>query len=357
MTDDILQQIRGQIDKLDKDLMSLLKKRAELAIEVAQVKKKQNDPVFYRPERESQVLRAIVANNDSLLPDHDIARIFRDIMTACLALQKPLSIGYLGPEGTFSQLAAEKHFGESANTLPLQSITEVFKQVECGQIHYGVVPLENSTEGMINITLDNLINTNVQVCGEIILPVHHYLARSDADLPLETIYGHEQALRQCKQWLALHYPQVVQRAVESNGQAAILAKQEKDSAAICSDKAIDLYNLVAVHQNIEDNTNNSTRFIILGRQSPAPSGLDKTSLIISTPHSPGSLIQLLRPFEKHKINMTMIESRPYRFRNWSYLFFIDFEGHQDEQHVQKALDELASMSVMMTLLGSYPQAL
>ncbi|KTD18408.1 prephenate dehydratase [Legionella jordanis] len=355
--EDKLGQIRVDIDRIDKQILELLRERADLAAKVAQVKQQQHTPIFYRPEREAQILRSIVAQNQSLLPDHEIARIFRDIMTACLALQQPLSIAYLGPEGTFSQQAVEKHFGESVTMVPEHSITEVFKQVESGNVHYGVVPIENSTEGMVNLTLDNLINSDVQICGEISLKIHHHLARIDPEKPLKRIYAHQQTIAQCRHWLSVHYPAVLLKEVTSNGLAAQLASQEAEAAAICGDKAIEIYGLRKSHQHIEDYPNNTTRFIILGQQLPGPSGHDKTSLVISTPHEPGSLIQLLMPFEKFKINMTLIESRPYRHRNWSYLFFIDFEGHQSEPHIQAALEELAKRSVMMNLLGSYPKSM
>lgn len=356
MKDEALGKLREKINKIDADLLNLLKERAALALEVAKVKKKQDSPIFYRPEREAMILRNIVANNRSLLPDHEVARIFRDIMTACLALQQTLNIAYLGPEGTFTQQAVEKQFGTSVNMLSESTITEVFRQVENGNAHYGVVPMENSTEGIVNLTLDNLITSNLQICGEIILPIHHHLARCAPDVALATIYGHPQALAQCRHWLANHYPEVVLQEVASNGVAAQLAQNQADSAAICSDKAAEIYQLKKTDQFIEDFPNNTTRFIILGKQIPEASGFDKTSLIISTPHTPGSLLHLLTPFEKAHINLTMIESRPYRHRNWSYLFFIDFEGHQENPQVQQVLKELASMSVMMTLLGSYPQA-
>lgn len=354
---DKLASIRTKIDKLDKQFFNLLRERASLAAEVAKIKQQQHAPIYYRPEREAQILRSIIEHNNSLLPDIEVARIFRDIMTACLALQQPMSIAYLGPEGTFSQQAVETHFGGSVNMVPELSINEVFKQVESGNVHYGVVPIENSTEGVVNITLDNLINSDVQICGEIVLRIHHHLARISPEVPLEVIYSHQQTLAQCQHWLAVHYPNVTLKEVLSNGLAAQHAAKEPNSAAICGDKAVELYKLHKSHQHIEDFPNNTTRFIILGKQLPAPSGCDKTSLVISTPHEPGSLIQLLLPFEKFKINMTSIESRPYRHRNWSYLFFIDFEGHQSEPHIQQALNELSSKSVMMTLLGSYPQAL
>ncbi|KTD32869.1 P-protein [Legionella nautarum] len=357
MTEDALKKIRNKIDKIDKRLFNLLSKRAELAAEVAKIKKLQHSPIYYRPEREAQILRSIVANNTSLLPDGEIARIFRDIMSACLALQEPLSIAYLGPEGTFSEQAVIKHFGESVNLIPEPSITEVFKLVENGNVHYGVVPIENSTEGVVNITLDNLISSDVQICGEISLRIRHHFARIDPDKPLITIYAQQQTLSQCRHWLAVHYPKATLQEVASNGFAAQLAANDPNSAAICGDNAAEIHKLQILHQHIEDYPNNTTRFIILGKQLPAPSGSDKTSIIISTPHEPGTLLNLLSPFEKYKINMTSIASRPYRHRNWTYLFFIDFEGHQSEPPIQLALNEITSMSVMMTLLGSYPQAM
>ncbi|WP_347251881.1 prephenate dehydratase [Legionella sp.] len=357
MTEDALKKIRNHIDKIDKQLFELIKERANLAAEVAKIKQLQQSPIYYRPEREAQILRSIVANNTSLLPDREIAQIFRDILSACLALQEPLSVAYLGPEGTFSQQAVVKHFGESVNLVPEVSITEVFKLVESGNVHYGVVPIENSTEGMVNVTLDNLVNSDVQICGEIALRIRHHFARIDPDRPLSIIYGHQQALAQCRHWLSVHYPNASLHEVASNGVAAQMAAENPNSAAICGDNAVEIYKLHKLHQHIEDYPNNTTRFIILGKQLPGPSGCDKTSLIISTPHEPGSLVNLLAPFGKYKINMTSIASRPYRHRNWTYLFFIDFEGHQSESHIQAALNELASMSVMMTLLGSYPQTM
>ncbi|KTC85845.1 P-protein [Legionella drozanskii LLAP-1] len=357
MTEEALKNIRNKIDKIDQQLFNLLSERATFAAEVAKIKKLQHSPVYYRPEREAQILRSIVANNTSLLPDREVARIFRDIMSACLALQEPLSIAYLGPEGTFSQQAVIKHFGESVNLVPEPSITEVFKLVENGNVHYGVVPIENSTEGVVNITLDNLISSDVQICGEISLRIRHHFVRLDPDKPLETIYAHQQTLAQCRHWLAVHYPKANLQEVGSNGLAAQLAANDPNSAAICGDNAAEIHKLQKLHQHIEDYPNNTTRFIILGKQLPGPSGCDKTSIIISTPHEPGTLLNLLSPLEKYKINMTSIASRPYRHRNWTYLFFIDFEGHQSEPPIQLALNEITSMSVMMTVLGSYPQSM
>ncbi len=351
-----LEQIRKKIDHIDNQFLDLLNQRSQLACQVAEIKKKQHTPIYYRPEREAQVLRDIVARNQSAIPDREVTRIFRDIMTACLALQKELTIGYLGPAGTFSHQAAIKQFGEGALSQPLNSIEEVFREVSNNHLNYGVVPVENTTHGMVTQTLDQLLISDVQICGEIMLRVRQHLACIPETKSIQTIYSHAQSLAQCRSWLNTHYPKAECIEVESNAFAAIRAKEEPNSACICGQQAIDYYGLENRHANVEDYANNSTRFIILGQHSPAPSGDDKTSLIISSPHKAGSLSKLLKPFDEHQINMTLIESRPYQHRNWTYLFFIDFEGHQDESHVKAALESLSSMSVMMTLLGSYPKA-
>ncbi|WP_367606325.1 prephenate dehydratase [Legionella sp. W05-934-2] len=358
MSDDIekLEQIRKKIDSIDLQFLDLLNQRAKLACQVAAIKKKQKEPIYYRPEREAQVLRNIVSQNQSPIADREVARIFRDIMTACLSLQKEMTIGYLGPEGTFTHQAAVKHFGEGAVSKPLNSIEEVFQEISGNHLDYGVVPIENTTQGMVTQTLDQLLISDVQICGEIMLRVRQHFACLPETKEIKTIFSHSQSLAQCRSWLAKHYPNAEKIAVESNAFAAIKAKETPHSACICGQQAIDHYGLENRHANVEDYANNSTRFIIIGQQCPAPSGKDKTSLIISSPHKAGSLSNLLKPFDEHQINMTLIESRPYQHRNWTYLFFIDFEGHQDEPHIKSALESLASMSVMMTLLGSYPQA-
>lgn len=352
-----LERIREKIDAIDAQFLELLAHRADLAKEVAAIKNTQKHPVFYRPEREAQVLRSIVKRNNSQLPDRAVERIFRDIMTACLALQQPLSIAYLGPECTFSEQAAIKHFGEGTVLSPCNTIQDIFRAVNDHKVNYGVVPIENSTEGMINLSLDQLISSQVHICGEVNLRIHqHFTTREDAQT-IKTIYSHQQSLAQCRQWIATHYPKAKLIEVASNAVAAQRAAEDKNAAAICGELAAQHYKLLRRHSGIEDFPNNTTRFIIIGHQKPAPSGRDKTSLIISSPHTAGSLSKILSPFDKHALNMTLIESRPYRHRNWTYIFFIDFEGHQDDPTVKMALDELAQASVMLTLLGSYPQAL
>mgnify|MGYP001287006692 CR=1 FL=1 len=351
-----LQRIRQRIDAIDSEFLKLLTDRAKLAAEVADIKAAQKNPVYYRPEREAQILRSIVERNQSLLPDREVARIFRSIMTACLNLQKPLEIAFLGPEGTFSQQAAAKHFGEGAKLSPRASIPEIFRAVSTGQVHYGVVPIENSSEGMINQTLDQLISSDVNICGEINLRIQQHLVTREDNQKITCIYSHQQSLAQCREWLLAHYPQTPTREVSSNALAARKAAEDPEIAAVCGSLAAQQYGLIIRNHAIEDYPNNTTRFIIIGKQIPAPSGKDKTSLIISSPHTAGSLSKILLPFDKHHLNMTLIESRPYRHRNWTYIFFIDFEGHQADPNVRMALDELSEASVMMTFLGSYPQA-
>lgn len=355
---DELEQIRQQIDTLDKKLYELIKQRGELAIDVAKIKQQDANAQYYRPERESQVLRNIMNNNDSVLSDRAMAQIFRDIMTACLALQKQLTIAYLGPEGTFCQMATEQHFGKAIESKAAESIDSVFHLVESGKAHYGVVPIENSSEGMVHLTLDSFFNTNLQIVGEIHLPIHHHFMRqSKAKDKVTTILSHQQSLAQCRLWLAKHYPDVELREVSSNSVAALRAAADPTLAAISTELAAELYQLNIENHNIEDHRLNTTRFIILGKQCPAPSGKDKTSLLISSPHKPGSLFDLLQPFKQLGINMTMIESRPFKQRNWSYVFFVDIEGHQDDKIIKQALEKLSSMAVMMTVLGSYPTSI
>ncbi len=352
-----LQRIRQRIDAIDSEFLKLLTDRAKLAAEVANIKASQKAPVYYRPEREAQILRSIVERNQSLLPDCEVARIFRSIMTACLALQKPLEIAFLGPEGTFSQQAAAKHFGDGAKLSPSVSIPDIFRAVSTGQVHYGVVPIENSSEGMVNQTLDQLVITDVNICGEINLRIQQHLATREDTQNITCIYSHQQSLAQCREWLLTYYPHTPVQEVASNALAARKAAENPGIAAICGSLAAQQYELIIRHHAIEDYPNNTTRFIIIGKQVPPPSGKDKTSLIISSPHTAGSLSKILLSFDKHHLNMTLIESRPYRHRNWTYIFFIDFEGHQVDPNIRAALDELAEASVMMTLLGSYPQAM
>jgi len=355
---DKLNNIREEIDLLDEKIQTLISERARLAQKVAQVKQKQgDDTVYYRPEREAAVLREVLARNKGPLSGEDMARLFREIMSACLALEQPLRVAFLGPEGTFTQAAALKHFGHSVHTASMTSIDEVFREVESSAANYGVVPVENSTEGVINHTLDMFMQSPLIICGEVDLRVHHHLLGKRQDRSgLKRIYSHQQSLAQCREWLDMHLSGVERMSVSSNAEAARRVANEEQVAAIASDVAADIYHLDILETNIEDNPDNTTRFLIVGRQPVPPSGDDKTSLLVSTPNKPGALHQLLKPFAENTISMSRIESRPSRLANWEYVFFIDINGHIEDEKVIRCLDALREKTAMLKVLGSYPRA-
>ncbi|PHS70270.1 MAG: prephenate dehydratase [Methylophaga sp.] len=354
-----LQTIRHQIDDVDLQLQKLLNKRTELAKKVAEIKiatgDDQND--FYRPEREAMVLRKVMERNEGPLPDKEMARIFREVMSACLATEKPLKVAYLGPEGSFTQVAALKQFGGSVTTQPMTTIADVFHAVETGQACYGVVPVENSTEGMVSHTLDRFISSSLKINGEVTLRIHHYLLSKATDLSaVEIVYAHPQALAQCRQWLNEHLPHCDLVPVNSNSEAAKRVANENNAAAIAANRAAAIYNLSVLGSNIEDEADNTTRFLVIGSQDVGPSGADKTALLVSTKNKPGALQTLLKPLADSGISMTRIESRPSRQGVWEYVFFIDIEGHSQDEPVAKALQLLEDESSMCRVLGSYPKA-
>lgn len=354
-----LRVLRDQIDSIDRQMHELLNKRAKCAQSVAEVKQKhQGDQsaVFYRPEREAQVLRAVMERNEGPLADKEVARLFREIMSVCLALEEPMRVAFLGPEGTFTQQAAQKHFGHSARNLPMQSLRDVFREVQSGAAHYGVVPIENSTEGVISHTLDLFKQYDLKICGEVEVPVHlHLLVNKGDDLDaIKRIYSHQQSLAQSRDWLDARYPHVEKIAVSSNAEAARIAAGEGvGSAAIAGDMAADLYELDPAIKNIEDQADNATRFLIIGDQDVGSSGDDKTSILISVPDTPGALYQLLEPFHRYQLSLTRVETRS---SSKNSLFYIDFEGHSESELVQKALSELIQSSIELKILGSYPRA-
>lgn len=356
-----LDQLRQQIDSLDENIQKLLSARARCAQQVAEVKKA-DDPaatVFYRPEREAQVLQKVMARNEGPLHPEEMARLFREIMSACLALEHPMKIAFLGPAGTFTQAAALKHFGHSVATVALATIDEVFREVEAGAVNYGVVPVENSTEGVVTHTADSFMTSTVRIIGEVELRIHHHLLVSDGTKPeaISRIYSHQQSLGQCRKWLDAHYPKAELVAVSSNAEAARLIKGEWHSAAIAGDTAAELYGLKKLHECIEDNPKNTTRFLIIGTEDVPRSGDDKSSMIVSMrKNQSGALYSILESFKTRNINLTRIESRPSQTDAWSYVFFIDFEGHADDEPVKAALTELESRVRDLKLLGSYPKA-
>jgi len=353
-----LAKIRDRIDGIDQQIQDLLNARAEAAQEVARIKLASDpDAVFYRPEREAQVLRMVKQRNKGPLDAESVAVLFREIMSACLALELPLKVAYLGPAGTFTQAAAHKHFGHAVNTVSLAAISDVFQEVESGSCHYGVVPVENSSEGVVSHTLDMFLNSPLKICGEVTLRIHHNLLGSDGDLNnLKVVYSHQQSLAQCRGWLDRHLPFVERIPVGSNAEAARRAMQSPESAAIAGAMAAELYGLQLLAPNIEDDPGNTTRFLVVGQQSVPASGDDKTSLLLSTRNEAGGLHQLLGPLAEYGISMTRIESRPSRRGNWDYVFFVDINGHRDDEGVRPALEALRTRSGMYKELGSYPRA-
>ncbi len=354
---DKLNQLRERIDQLDEKIQGLLTERAKIAQEVATSKTQSNDNNFYRAEREAQVLRKVMERNQGPLSDEEIARLFREIMSACLALEQVMNIAYLGPEGTFTQAAALKHFGHSVKTLPLATIGDVFREVESGNVSYGVVPVENSTEGVVSHTLDQFMNSPLHICGEVELRIHHHLLGNGNDTSgVKCIYSHRQSLAQCREWLETNMPGVELLDVSSNAEAARLAAQEANTLAIAGETAAEIYGLNVLVRNIEDEPDNTTRFLVIGKRATPPSGKDKTSLLISTQNKPGALYRVLEPMVKHKISMTRIESRPSRRGMWDYVFFIDCEGHRDDANVAAALHDLEQEASFLKILGSYPRS-
>lgn len=354
-----LKAVRERIDALDEQIQTLVTERARCALEVARVKgaSAAPDANFYRPEREAEVLRNVIARNQGPLPNEDLVRLFREIMSSCLALQRPMRIAYLGPEGTYTQAAALKHFGHAVGTVAHGAIDEVFRDVEAGGSHFGVVPIENSTEGVVTHTLDMFLNSPLQIVGEVELRIHHCLLSREQNMAgVRRVYAHQQALAQCREWLDENLGGVDRLPVSSNAEAARRAAAEEGAAAIASSQAASIYGLNVLASNIEDEPDNTTRFLIIGRERAAPSGHDKTSLLVSAPNRPGALYSLLAPFHRYGISMTRIESRPSRRGMWEYVFFIDVEGHAAEANLADALKELERDAAMMKLLGSYPRA-
>ncbi len=352
-----LTDLRDQIDRIDEQLLKLISDRARLAQEVAQAKGGAENNHFYRPEREAQILRNIIKNNPGPISEEEMARLFREVMSACLALEQPLNIAYLGPEGTFTQTAALKHFGHSVATTALGSIDQVFREVESGACHYGVVPVENSIEGVVNHTLDMLINSRLLICGEVEIRIHHHLLTHASKLDdIKKIYSHQQSLAQCRAWLDTHLPDIERVAVNSNAEAARRIGDQQDVAAVAGETAAEYYHLPVLYQNIEDHPDNTTRFLVLGKHDTQPSGKDKTSILFATPNKPGSLHRMLTCFADNQVSMTRIESRPSRLNMWDYVFFVDVEGHARDPHVVAALKSLGDSASMVKVLGSYPVA-
>jgi chorismate mutase/prephenate dehydratase len=356
-----LAEVRARIDGVDAQIHTLINERAKLAQLVGISKGDAGHTVdFYKPEREAQVLRMALERNQGPLRDEEVLRLFREIMSACLAQQEPLKVAFLGPEGTFTQTAVLTHFGHSVRALPLATIDEVFHEVEAANADFGVVPIENSTEGTVNHTLDRFLSSPLKICGEVELRVHQFLMGKMTSLErIERICSHQQSLAQCRAWLQEHVPDVERVAVASNAEGARRARDEHGTAAIAGETAAEVYDLQVLATDIEDRPDNTTRFLVLGRKLFEPSGQDRTTLLVSVGHgkAPGALFRLLEPLARHRISMTRIESRPSRRRKWDYVFFIDLEGHSKDKPVAQALTALKRRASLFRILGSYPRAL
>jgi chorismate mutase / prephenate dehydratase len=350
---DELAKRREAIDRIDEEILRLLSARAAEAAAIGKVK----TGAIYRPEREAMVLRRLQQLNNGPLPNDAIASVFRSVISACIALERPLRLAYLGPAGTFSEAATIKGFGESATRVPVASIDEAFRDTEAGATDYAIVPVENSTEGAIGRTLDLLLTTPLQICGEIVLRVHQNVLRKGTGLEgVERVYSHAQSLSQCTRWLALHLPGVELVPVASNADAARLAAGEPGACAIAGELAAQRYGLDIVAGNIEDEANNTTRFLVIGKHDAGRTGIDKTSFAMSAQNRPGAVHELLAPLAEHGVSMTKLESRPSRAGLWEYFFFVDVDGHREDARVAEALQAVGKRAASLKIFGSYPVA-
>lgn len=355
--DKSLEGFRTQIDEVDTQLLDLLSQRIRLVQEVGKIKHSSQDAV-YRPEREATLFHALYQRNPGPLSDDRVGAIFREIISSSYAHERPLKIAALGPEGTYSQAAVRRQFGTGVTELLQNSIEEVFREVESHSSDYGLVPVENSQEGAVTSTLDRFVSSNLRICGEIILPVHHLLlATPGTELSdIKVVYGHPQALQQCRRWLQANLPNCVQVASGSTGHAAQSALGEKGAASVGGTLVCELHDLQQLVANIEDQAGNRTRFLVIGHQDIPPGESNKTSIWMQTSDDPGGLMACLEPLHRRGINMTRIESRPAQNNQWHYVFFIDCIGHYQDEPVRAALDEIEKLAKSLRWLGSYPAA-
>ncbi len=351
-----LRTLRDKIDAIDDKLLELLNSRAECAMEVGRIKKEQQSTRFHVLEREEAIYKRLIENNKGPFPSRAIRPIFREIISASLSLEKVLNIACLGPEATFCHLAAIHQFGEAVNYVQTRSVPEIFDEVERGRADYGVVPIENSTEGVVNLTLDMFVESPLQICAEVMLEISHCLLSNCENLAdIRVVYSHPQALAQCYNWLSKNLAQAEIKETFSTAIAAKTAKQEPQTAAIAGEFASKIYGLPICKLRIEDNVQNYTRFWVVGGQSPGRTGSDKTSVMVSIKDGVGALHELLLPFADNNVNLTKIESRPFRGKAWEYIFFIDIEGHKEDENIKNALEAVSASSQFLKILGSYPK--
>ncbi|HYR38750.1 MAG TPA: prephenate dehydratase [Methylomirabilota bacterium] len=347
---------RSRINDLDEQILHLLNQRGQAALQIGELKRQQDRPYFV-PEREVQLLERLVALNTGPLSADAVRAVWREVLSASLALENPLPVGYLGPAGTFTHVAAMRRFGTSAQLIPLRSIADIFEEVERGRAECGVVPVENSTEGPVNITLDRLIESEAVITGELTLDIsQHLLSRATELEEIKIVCSHPQGLAQTRQWLLAHLPEARLEEMSSTTAAAERAKDDPTVAAVASELAARTYDVPVLRRRIEDNPANSTRFLVIGRRAVGPTGRDKTSILFSMKNEPGVLYSILQPFAARRLNLTKIESRPTKRRPWEYVNFVDFEGHRDTDDVRAVLDEVKQRCQFLKILGSYPAA-
>jgi len=349
-----LKNLRGEIDAIDEEILNLLNRRARIVIEVAGIKRKENTR-FYSPEREKEILQRLISINKGPFPNSAIKPLFREILSASLSLEQPLKVAYFGPVATFTHLAAMRYFGSSAVLIPAEGIKDVFESVYSGQTEYGVVPVENSNEGVVSYTLDMFMDYDLKISGEVMLKIsHNLLSRSGDKTKIKKIYSHLQPTAQCRKWLERNVPGIPILESTSTAKAAEMASREEDAAAIASEVAAKIYDLHFVERHIEDYKDNYTRFFVISWEPSKRTGTDKTSIMFSTKDRPGALFTILEPFKQAKINLTKIESRPSKRKAWEYIFFVDMGGHMDDKKVKKAIDEVKEGCLYLKILGSYP---
>lgn len=352
-----LDGIRAEIDAVDRELLSLVSRRGRLASAAGAIKRSAEGGTVYSPEREARLLRRMAVDNPGPIPDGALLRVFTELVSACRALELPMNVAFLGPPGTYTEAATLKHFGHDVVTSPVATIDAVFRDVESGNCAYGVVPVENSTEGMVSHTLDMFLQSQLTLCGEVLLPIHHCLLSHCATASSVTrVYSHQQSLGQCRKWLDANLPGVPRQAVSSNAEAARIAAEEPATAAIAGRVNADLYGLPIVAENIEDEPGNTTRFLVISKEGAPPSGDDKTSIVFSFRNRPGGLCEAIEVFARRNIDMTRIESRPSRLERWNYVFYVDVEGHRTDAVVAQALEEIAGRVDYLKIMGSFPRA-
>jgi chorismate mutase/prephenate dehydratase len=349
-----IEKLRKKIDAIDEEILDALNRRARIVLDIARIKRKKNAK-FYSPRREQEIIERLTRLNKGPFPNDALKTLYREILSASLSLEEPLKVACLGPLATFTHLAALRHFGSSASFVPLESIKGVFEAVDTGKAEFGVVPIENSSEGVVSYTLDMFIDYDLKIAAEVMLEVsHNLLSKSGDRSKIKKIYSHPQAAAQCRRWLEANMPEIPVLESTSTAKAAELASRDKDAAAIASELAARMYDLHFVEKHIEDNRRNFTRFLVISKEFPPKTGKDKTSIMFSVKDRPGALYDILSPFKRQKINLTKIESRPSKRKAWEYIFFVDMEGHIESRKLKKAIEEVKNECLFLKILGSYP---